>query len=246
MPVDSALVAPFVPTMCQPVGGQVSDKLRKQIVDKLMEGTNDADPEVARQSLEGIARVRSSELATQALLAFFEKPAPTEAAQRMPLDFANRLLDVGIARDRVLDFLLNMAAKSDHPLVRSRAIGLLSYAKAPNKSPDVVRMLVATAEKPQPTLSAAASHSDSGKSVAVPQTPETNGSDRFPADPAVIQKLIDQAQGPEPVRPVGDTFAHANLACHRRDPSAALNASQSGSESKDATHARLTWSATKS
>jgi len=182
---------------CQAVSGQVSEKVRKQIIDQLMEGSKDTDPDVARQSLEGIARVHSSELATQALLAMLEKPAPTEAAQRVRLDFANRLLDVGIARDRVLDFLLKTATKSQYALVRSRAIGLLSYAKAANKSPDVARMLVATAEKPLPAPPAAAAHTEPGKSAAPPQTAEAKGSDRFPADPGLLQKLIDQAQRAE-------------------------------------------------
>jgi hypothetical protein len=128
---------------------QLSENVRKQILEKLLKGTHDPDVDVANHSFAGLAPVADAEMATQALVALLDRPVSTEEELLQKLHFAGCLLAHGIAREKVLASVLEAAATSDHAAVRFRAINVLVFAEAGNTSAGVVRMLIATAKDPK-------------------------------------------------------------------------------------------------
>ncbi len=130
-------------------GPQLSEKVRKQILEKLLQGTHDPDADVANHCFAGLAPVADADMATQALVALLDRPVSTKEEMLQKLHFAGCLLAHGIARDKVVASVLEAAATSEHPAVRFRAINVLVFAEAGDTSADVVRMLMATAKDPK-------------------------------------------------------------------------------------------------
>jgi hypothetical protein len=173
-------------TQVKGMSSQLSETVRKQILEKLVQGTHDPDEDVANHSLVGLAPAADAEMATQALVAILERPAVTKEAMLQKLHFAGCLLAHGIAREKVVASVLEAAKTSEHPAVRFRAINVLLFAGAGNTSADVVRMLIATAENPESSAQTATSNNRPGGS---------SKSNQWAVDRPVVKSLIARAAG---------------------------------------------------
>jgi hypothetical protein len=166
---------------------QLSEKIRKQILEKLLQGTHDADADVANDILAaGLGPVADAEMATQALMPILGKPALTKEEMLEKLHFCCCLLAHGIAREKVVASVMEAATTSEHAAIRFRAINVLLFAGAGNTSADVVRMLIATAENPESAPRAATSNNRPRRS---------SKSNPWAADQPVMKLLIARAAG---------------------------------------------------
>jgi hypothetical protein len=165
---------------------QLSEKIRKQILEKLVQGTHHADADVANDILAVSGPVADAEMATQALVPILDKPALTKEEMLEKLHFSCCLLAHGIAREKVVASVMEAATTSEHAAVRFRAINVLLFAGAGNTSADVVRMLIATAENPESAPRAATSNN---------QPRRSSKSNRWAVDQPVMKLLIARAAG---------------------------------------------------
>jgi hypothetical protein len=165
---------------------QLSEKIRKQILEKLVQGTHHADADVANDILAVSGPVADAEMATQALVPILDKPALTKEEMLEKLHFSCCLLAHGIAREKVVASVVEAATTSEHAAVRFRAINVLLFAGAGNTSADVVRMLIATAENPESAPRAATSNN---------QPRRSSKSNRWAVDQPVMKLLIARAAG---------------------------------------------------
>jgi hypothetical protein len=186
------LSGPFAPAQQAAVGQpnamspHLSENVRKQILEKLVQGTHDPDEDVANHSLAGLAPTADAAMATQALVAILDRQAVTKEAMLQKLHFAGCLLAHGIAREQVVASVLEAAKTSEHPAVRFRAINVLLFAAAGDTSADVVRMLIATAENPEsPPHATTSNHRRGGSSKA----------SQWAVDRPVVKSLVARAVG---------------------------------------------------
>jgi hypothetical protein len=198
---------------------RLSDQVRAQIVDKLLQGTRDADAEVANHCLDGLAPVANAETATQALLAILDRPAVTKGEMLEKLYFSCCLLANGISRDQVVASVLDAATTSEHAVVRFRAINILAFAAAGNTSADVVRMFVATVENPEST-----SHPATSATTAAYQLSGSPKENRWSPNHPVVKALITRAAGHKD---------ESDLARSEKKIAGFVTATRSAAESRD-------------
>ena len=114
---------------------QLSEKIRKQILEKLVQGTHHADADVANDILAVSGPVADAEMATQALVPILDKPALTKEEMLEKLHFSCCLLAHGLAREKVVASVMEAATTSEHAAVRFRAINVLLFAGPETRRP---------------------------------------------------------------------------------------------------------------
>lgn len=164
---------------------QLSEKVRQQILKKLAQGTQDRDAEIANHSRAGLAPAADAQMATQALVALLDRPAPTQEAMLEKLHFAGCLIAHEIAREKVVTAVLEAAKSSEYAAVRLRAINVLMFAAAGNSSADVVHLLIKTAKNSESQRAALSSIRPGGSSNA----------SEWAIDRPVVKSLITRATG---------------------------------------------------
>ena len=131
-----------------PEGRQLSEKVRNQVIEKLLQGVKDGDTEVARRSLMGLNRLADEKIATQALMSLLERPVSSQEGALEMIDFAGQLVGSGIREQRLIEYLIKIAQTSPYAIVRQHGINTLVELGVANTDPKMVQLFVATIENP--------------------------------------------------------------------------------------------------